>query len=133
MSDKRPRQSMKRFKLIFNIVFFLYHLTILVFVYIIHRNADDIGFMLKLHDNISLLFYGAIIGLILFITGIALNYFDKLKLERSVERLEKDNTKLKAKLYDAAEYQKDEEKRVKAEQQKDAIEETTDTKDQKEG
>lgn len=124
---------MKRFKLIFNIVFFIYHLTILVFVYIIHRNADDIGFMLKLHDNISLLFYGAIIGLILFVTGVALNYFDKLKLERSVERLEKDNTKLKAKLYDASEYQREEEKRLKVAQEKASVEETAKTKDQKEG
>jgi hypothetical protein len=91
---------MKSFRLVFFITFFLYHLAVMIMVIIININAEDIGFLLKLHDRISLLFYGASIGLVLYFVNVGLVYLQDLRYGKIIEMKEKNITELKAKLYD---------------------------------
>lgn len=91
---------MKRFRIIFFSVFFLYHLSVLIMVFFINKNAEDIGFLLQLHDKISLLFYGAFIGLILYFAMVGLFYLQQMRFDKIMANKNKNINELKAKLYD---------------------------------
>lgn len=101
---------MKKFRLVFFAAFFLYHLAVLIMVIFINMNAEDIGFLLAMHDRISMLFYGATLGLIMYFINVGLVYLHGLRYEKIIESKDKKIMELKAKLYDQMSEQQETEK-----------------------
>ncbi len=85
---------------IFFIIFGIYHLMILIFTLYIEATKEDIGKMLDLHGYIWLLPYGAMFGLLLFLTDFIWNWIEHRNAGRVKEVMRHENNTLKAKVYD---------------------------------
>jgi len=91
---------MNKRRLIFLLVFGVYHLAALIFT--IYIDVDK-SILFSLLDKISLFKYGAFLGIILFAIEAVWSWRDakNAELEREAMRLE--NNTLKAKVYDLTE------------------------------
>ena len=63
-------------------------------------NSENIGLLLRLQSKIWMLKWCSLFLLIMFVTGIILHVRDNRRNQRLQEEQEKENTELKAKLYD---------------------------------
>lgn len=99
-NKKSPVAFMKKIQIIFFSIFLIYHLAVLIMVFFINKNAEDIGFLLALHDRIALMFYGATLGLVLYFISLGLYYLQKMRFDGIINSKEGEIIKLKAEIYD---------------------------------
>jgi hypothetical protein len=91
---------MKKNRLIFYSVFGVLLLFIFFFSLYMDNNSENIGLLLKLQGKIWLLKWCSLVLLIMFVTGIILHVRDNKRNQRLQDAQSKENTELKAKLYD---------------------------------
>jgi len=89
----------KRRRIFFGI-FGVYHLTILMFVIYIESNKEDFGILSQLYSKLSMLKYGAVLGMILFAVDIIWNWLESRNSQKEHDTLRHENNTLKAKVYD---------------------------------
>ena len=91
---------MNKRRLIFLLVFGIYHLAALIFT--IYMDFDK-SILFSLLDKISLFKYGALLGIILFAVEGLWSWRDAKDAEREREAMRLENNTLKAKVYDLTE------------------------------
>lgn len=91
---------MKKNRLIFYSVFGVLLLFIFFFSLYMDSNSENIGLLLKLQGKIWMLKWCSLFLLIMFVTGIILHVRDNKRNQRVQDAQVKENTELKAKLYD---------------------------------
>jgi hypothetical protein len=85
---------------IFFYIFGVYHLFILFFVIYIESQKEDLSVLYGLYSKISLLKYGAVLGIMLFIIDFAWTWFESRNARKEHDILRHENNTLKAKVYD---------------------------------
>lgn len=85
---------------IFFAIFGGYHLIILFFVIYIDSNKEDFGILSQLYGKISLLKYGAVLGVVLFLADFIWTWIETRNAEKAQEAMRLENNTLKAKVYD---------------------------------
>ncbi len=91
---------MNKRRLIFLLVFGVYHLAALIFT--IYIDVDK-SILFSLLDKINLFKYGAFLGIILFAIEAVWSWRDAKNAEREREAMRLENNTLKAKVYDLTE------------------------------
>lgn len=95
--------SMKKNRLIFYAVFGAFHLFLVVFTIFIESNKNDFSFLTQMLKWMSVMKYGAFLGLVLLIADLVW----ALKVNRDEQKekavLAQENNTLKAKLFDLQE------------------------------
>jgi len=81
-------------------IFGVYHFAILMFVIYIESNKEDFGLLSQLYGKLSLLKYGAVLGIVLFIVDLIWNFLETRNAQKAHETLRLENNTLKAKVYD---------------------------------
>jgi prolipoprotein diacylglyceryltransferase len=85
---------------IFFYIFGVYHLFILFFVIYIESQKEDLSVLYGLYSKISLLKYGAVLGIMLFIIDFAWTWYESRNARKEHDILRHENNTLKAKVYD---------------------------------
>ena len=88
---------MKAFRITFFLIFFLFHFSMVCLTYDINLTWDF------LINNIALLKYSALFGLVLYFTNLVLIYLDRSKYHKEINNLEQEKKAIKAQLYDLKE------------------------------
>lgn len=91
---------MNKRRRIFFAIFGAYHLIILFFVIYIESNKEDFGILSQLYSKISLLKYGAVLGVVLFAADFIWWWLEGRSVKQEQETLRHENNTLKAKVYD---------------------------------
>lgn len=94
---------MKRNRLIFYAVFAVFHLFLVFFTIYVESNKNDFGFLTQMLKYISVMKYGAFLGLILLIVDILWDRSSAKVSEREKDALNHELNTLKAKLFDLQE------------------------------
>lgn len=95
---------MKNFKIALLVALLFYHL---VTVYITLYLENHVFELLKYLDYLG---YGAILGLLIFLGYLSINYLNIRGLKKEIAAVESDKTALKAKIYDRQEEEKTDDK-----------------------
>jgi hypothetical protein len=85
---------------IFFAIFGGYHLVILFFTFYIGSKNIDFSVLAKLYSKISLLKYGAVLGVVLFLADFVWTWIETKNAEKAQEAMRLENNTLKAKVYD---------------------------------
>lgn len=85
---------------IFFIIFGTYHLVTLFFILFIEAQKEDLSLLYGLYSKIWMMRYGAMLGVLLFVTDFIWNWIEKRNAEREKEVMRHENNTLKAKVYD---------------------------------
>ncbi len=85
---------------IFFYIFGVYHLFILFFVIYVESQKEDLSVLYGLYSKISMLKYGAVLGIILFVVDFAWSWFESRNNRKEHDTLLHENNTLKAKVYD---------------------------------
>ncbi len=85
---------------IFFAIFGGYHLVILFFTLYIGSKNIDFGVLANLYSKISLLKYGALLGVVLYLADFIWTWIETKNAEKAQEALRLENNALKAKVYD---------------------------------
>ncbi len=85
---------------IFFAIFGVYHLIILFFTFYIGSKNIDFGVLANLYAKISMLKYGALLGVVLFLADFIWTWIETKNAEKAQEALRLENNALKAKVYD---------------------------------
>lgn len=91
---------MNKRRRIFFAIFGAYHLIILFFVIYIDSNKEDFGILSQLYSKISLMKYGAVLGMLLFAIDLIWWWLEGRTVKQEQETLRHENNTLKAKVYD---------------------------------
>ncbi|MGE0590709.1 MAG: hypothetical protein AB7O48_19160 [Cyclobacteriaceae bacterium] len=94
---------MNRRRLIFFVIFGVYHLVIFVFTSYIDVQKQDLGVLTSMYKFIHLFKYGAFLGIALFITDFVWSWRERKMAEKETESLKFEVNTLKAKVYDLQE------------------------------
>lgn len=97
---------MKRNKLIFYAVFAAFHLFLVFFSIYVESNKNDFSFLTMMLKYISILKYGAILGLILLVVDVIWSRSSAREHSREKDALTHELNTLKAKLFDLQEASK---------------------------
>ena len=94
---------MKKNRLIFYAVFAAFHLFTVFFTIFVDSNKNDLSFLSKIHGWISLMKYGAMVGLLLLIIDVIWDFASLRDLNKENSALNQEIGALKAKLFDLQE------------------------------
>ena len=94
---------MKRNRLIFYAVFALFHLFLVIFTIYVESNKNNFGVLTQMLKYISLMKYGAFLGLILLVVDVLWNRNSEKQSEKQKDALTHELNTLKAKLFDLQE------------------------------
>ena len=94
---------MKKPKLIFYLIFGLFHLLTFLATLYLDTQSENLGFLFKIQKYIPLMKYWALVGLVLIIIDMVIASFSQRTHQRGLEALEKENNTLKAKMFDLQE------------------------------
>ncbi len=94
---------MKKNRFIFYAVFTSFHLATVFFTVYVDSNKNDLSFLSKIHGWISLLKYGAMLGLLLLIIDVIWDFASLRDMNRENNALRHEVGALKAKLFDMQE------------------------------
>ncbi len=97
---------MKKPKSIFFIVYFLFHIALLVVSIYVNYRSEDFEFLLWLRGKMSMMVYVSAIGLILFFINVLVAGLDKRSSEKEITALQSEVNSLKAKMFDLQEASK---------------------------
>lgn len=91
---------MKKPKSIFYIIYFIFHIGLLLASIYVNYKSEDFEFLLKLREKIDIMIYVAIAGLVLFFIDLVLMTMAIRSHNKEKERLEHQVNSLKAKMFD---------------------------------
>lgn len=94
---------MKKPKSIFYLVYFLFHISLLVVAIYVNYRSEDFEFLLKLRSNMSLMTYVSVAGLILFAINMILISMEVRNNKQTKAKLENEVNSMKAKMFDLQE------------------------------
>lgn len=94
---------MKKPKSIFYLVYFLFHISLLIVAIYVNHRSEDFEFLLKLRSNMSLMTYVSVAGLILFAINMILVSMEVRNNKQTKEKLENEVNSMKAKMFDLQE------------------------------
>jgi hypothetical protein len=94
---------MKKNRLIFSLIFGLFHVFIVIFSLYMDNQKDNIGVLLSMQKKIWLIKYGSFLGLILLITDFVWSMRGEKEHVVEKDKLEQELKTLKAKLFDLQE------------------------------
>jgi len=94
---------MKKPKSIFYLVYFLFHVMLLVVSIYVNYRSEDFEFLLKLRSNMALMIYVSVAGLILFGINMILASMETKNSKKGKEKLENEINSMKARMYDLQE------------------------------
>jgi hypothetical protein len=94
---------MKKNRIIFYAVFAVFHLFLVFFTFYIDSNKNDISFLSSILRWMSILKYGAFLGLILLIIDLVWASMNNRETQREKDVLTSELNTLKAKLFDLQE------------------------------
>lgn len=114
---------MKKPKSIFYLVYFIFHLLLLLVSIYVNYRSEDFEFLLKLRSNMSLMIYVSVAGLILFgINAILVSMLVK-NLQKNKEKYENEINSMKAKMFDLQDANKNTSAPAKSESKDTTIDE----------
>lgn len=94
---------MKKPKLIFYLIFGIFHLFTFLSTLYLDTQSENLGFLFKIQKYIPLMKYWALLGLVLIIIDMVMASFSQRTHQKDLEALEKENNTLKAKMFDLQE------------------------------
>jgi hypothetical protein len=94
---------MKRNRLIFYAVFAVFHLFLVFFTIYVESNKNDFSFLTQMLKYISVMKYGAFVGLILLVVDVLWDRSTVKESEKQKDALTHELNTLKAKLFDLQE------------------------------
>lgn len=94
---------MKKPRLIFYLIFFLFHLGMFTFSLVMENKKNDFEFLMDLHGYIPSLKFITFIGLILFIVDFAWFNLSVRSHRNELDHLKREHNSIKAKLFDMQE------------------------------
>lgn len=94
---------MKKPKSIFYLIYFLFHVALLVVSIYVNYRSEDFEFLLWLREKMSLMVYVSIIGLILFSINMVMATMGNRARVKEVGYMEKEVNIMKAKMFDLQE------------------------------
>jgi hypothetical protein len=94
---------MKKNRLIFYAVFGAFHLFLVIFTIFVESNKNDFSFLTQMLKWMSLMKYGAFLGLILLIADVVWTYMNSREEQKEKAVLTHEINTLKAKLFDLQE------------------------------
>src|SRR5687768_15305582 len=94
---------MKKNRVIFYLIFGAFHLFLVFFTMYVEANRNDFSFLTKMLKWMSLMKWGAILGLILLIADAVWSFFAIREFEKEKAMLTHEINTLKAKLFDLQE------------------------------
>jgi ABC-type transport system involved in cytochrome bd biosynthesis fused ATPase/permease subunit len=97
---------MNKRRVIFFTIFGVYHLIIFIFTSYIDVQKQDLGVLTRMYGALLLFKYGAILGLLLFVTDFIWSWRFTKSVEKEQEALKFEINNLKAKVYDLQEASK---------------------------
>jgi hypothetical protein len=97
---------MKRNKLIFYAVFAAFHLFLVFFSIYVESNKNDFSFLTMMLKYVSIMKYGAILGLILLVVDVLWSRSSAKEHSKERDALNHELNTLKAKLFDMQEASK---------------------------
>lgn len=97
---------MNRRRVIFFVIFGVYHLIIFVFTSYIDVQKQDLGVLTSMYKFIHLFKYGAFLGVALFLTDFIWSWRESKAAGKEQETLKFEINTLKAKVYDLQEASK---------------------------
>ena len=98
---------MNKRRRIFFIIFGIYHLVTLIFVLFIEAQKEDLSLLYGLYSKIWVMRYGAMLGVLLFVTDFIWNWIETRNAGREKDVMRHENNTLKAKVYDLQQPAKD--------------------------
>ncbi len=97
---------MNKNRLIFYVVFGVFHLFLLFFTFYVEGNKNDFGLLTQILKWMSWMKYGAMFGLVLLIADVAWVMIANSENNREKDALHDEINTLKAKLFDLQEHAK---------------------------
>ena len=94
---------MKKPKLIFYLIFGLFHLLTFLSTLYLDTQSENLGFLFKIQKYIPMMKYWALLGLVLIIIDMVMASISQRTHNKSLEVLQKENNTLKAKMFDLQE------------------------------
>lgn len=91
---------MKKPRSIFYLVYFLFHIGLLLASIYVNYKSEDFEFLLKLREKMDISIYVAIGGLVLFFIDIILVTMEARNHKKEMENLDHEVNSLKAKMFD---------------------------------
>ncbi len=96
-------RGMNKRRVIFFVIFGVYHLIILLFTSYIDAQKQDLGVLTRMYGSLHLFKYGAILGLLLFATDFIWSWRFTKSVVKEQEAMKFEINNLKAKVYDLQE------------------------------
>ncbi|QSE98913.1 hypothetical protein [Fulvivirga lutea] len=94
---------MKKPKSIFLIIYFIFHVLLLVVSIYVNYRSEDFEFLLWLRGKMDLMVYVSAIGMILFFVNVLISGLDARSHSKEKSALEQEVNALKAKMFDLQE------------------------------
>lgn len=94
---------MRKPRSIFYIIYFLFHIGLLLVSIYVNYKSEDFEFLLRLRERMDTMIYVAVAGLILFFVDIVLITMEGRNYKKEKEKLEHEVNSLKAKMFDLQE------------------------------
>ena len=94
---------MKKPKSIFYLIYFLFHITLLIVSIYVNYRSEDFEFLLWLRERMSLMIYISIAGLVLFGINMLLMAMEGKSKNKEIQNMEKEVNSMKAKMFDLQE------------------------------
>lgn len=91
---------MKNPKSIFFLIYLLFHVALLGISIYVNLKSEDFEFLLKLRNNMDLMIYASVLGLVLFGINMILVSMESRNKNRHLAKLENEKNELKAKMFD---------------------------------
>ncbi|UII28926.1 hypothetical protein LVD15_10995 [Fulvivirga maritima] len=91
---------MKKPKSIFYLIYFLFHVSLLLASIYVNYKSEDFEFLINLRGHMDLMIYVTILGLILFFVDVVLVTMTVRSHKKEKEKLEHEINSLKAKMFD---------------------------------
>ncbi|MCU0368611.1 MAG: hypothetical protein MUF39_07250 [Cyclobacteriaceae bacterium] len=110
---------MNKRRRIFFIIFGVYHVIVLALISYIQLQKNDLNILLGLYSKISLMWFGSLLGVILFLIDFIWSWIETKSAEKNQGIMRHENNTLKAKIYDMQQTAKGEETLPQASSSKD--------------
>lgn len=105
---------MKKHRLIFYLIFVVYHLAIFLFTLQVDSQKENFQYLIKMQSNIHLFKYGSFLGFLLVLVDFGWTFFSNRTADAEKSKMQQDMNVLKAKLFDVQESGKQEKPSVKS-------------------
>lgn len=91
---------MKKPRSIFYLIYFIFHIGLLLASIYVNYKSEDFEFLLKLRERMDIMIYVSVAGLILFFIDVIMVNMEARNHKKDKEHLEHEVNSLKAKMFD---------------------------------